>query len=254
MIPATHMVHSLGMLAQADVPVWCGLTALAGVVVWGQQAIQTLARRQERQVQTVLETLVADGRPTATEAEHRQPIWAPAIASLADQMRLQRMLVRRDPLTGLANRRGFDEAMHTAWLRAVSQAEPCALLMLDLDHFKQLNDSIGHRQADEALCQVAAALREHIRPIDTVARWGGEEFAVLLPNTHHVQAAAIAERLRRQIGRLPAGLTVSIGIAGFPDHAGSPEALLDAADAALYRAKGQGRDRCEVASGLESGL
>jgi diguanylate cyclase (GGDEF)-like protein len=242
-----HVVETMGMLAQAAIPAWCGVGALLGLVGWLQWQLRRQAGQQERHVQQVLESL-ASGRPEGTEAHvHGQPTWAPAIASLADQMRLQRMLIRRDPLTGLLNRRGFDEAMHKAWLQSATHDDAFALLMVDIDYFKQLNDSIGHRQADEALCQVAAVLREHVRPTDTVARWGGEEFAVLLPATSHGPAAAIAERLRRQISRLPAGITVSIGIAAYPDHAASPEALFDAADAALYRAKLGGRDRCEVA-------
>jgi diguanylate cyclase (GGDEF)-like protein len=246
MTAAIQMVHSLGMRAEAAIPAWCGVGALVGLCCWLQHELRRLARNQEHQVKAVLEALAQD-MPDRTEAvTDRQPSWGPAVAALAGQMQLQQMLIRRDPLTGLVNRRGFDEAMHQAWLRS-AEGEACALLMIDIDHFKQVNDSIGHRQADEALCQVAAVLRENVRPSDTVARWGGEEFAILLPGTTQPLAATIAERLRQQISRLPAGLTVSIGIAAYPDHAASPEALLDAADAALYRAKHRGRDRCEMA-------
>jgi diguanylate cyclase (GGDEF)-like protein len=244
---AVQMAQSLGMLSQAAIPVWCGVAAIAGLCTWLQMAIRRVTLQQERQVQAVLDALNQES-PKPPQVPDNPPSWAPALATLADQMRLQRLLVRRDPLTGLVNRRGFDEAMHKAWVSSGTHGEACALLMVDIDHFKQVNDSIGHRLADEALCHVAGVLREHVRPSDTVARWGGEEFAILLPGATHELAAVIAERLRQHVSRLPSGVTVSIGIAAFPDHAASPEALLDAADAALYRAKHQGRDRCEMAS------
>lgn len=240
-----QLAQSLGMLAQASVPLWCGVASTVALGLWLRTAVRRVAHQQEQQVLAVLTALTADAD---TAAAAPAPGLAPAIASLSDQMRLQRLLLRRDPLTGLVNRRGFDEAMHQAWQKSATDGEACALLMVDIDHFKQVNDTIGHRRADETLCHVAGVLRQHVRPTDTVARWGGEEFAILLPGATHGLAATIGERLREQVSRLPVGVTVSVGIAAFPDHAASPEALLDAADAALYRAKHRGRDRCEMAS------
>jgi diguanylate cyclase (GGDEF)-like protein len=157
----------------------------------------------------------------------------------------------RDPLTRVFNRREFFARLGDEVERAQCRHRPLALLMLDIDHFKAVNDAHGHPAGDAALRAVAQVLRSAIRPVDTVARYGGEEFAVLLPNTTPHGGAAIARRLAAGIGSqvLSVGkgehlaLTVSIGVASLPADATSAEELLTAADDALYRAKRGGRNR-----------
>lgn len=162
-----------------------------------------------------------------------------------------------DGLTGLANRRRFDETLDQEWRRAAREETPLALLMIDVDRFKLYNDRYGHQRGDECLRAVAAAMAQVARrPADLTARYGGEEFVVLLPGVDEAGATAIAARMLAAIrvtgiehaANPPAGIvTASIGIAGVLPHPGQAEssatALLERADAALYEAKRTGRDR-----------
>ena len=154
-----------------------------------------------------------------------------------------------DGLTGIANRRAFDITLDRYLARAVSTFEPVSLVLLDIDHFKPLNDEHGHQTGDDILRQVAALLGETARTIDVPARYGGEEFAVVLPECDAVEAAMVAERLRRAIEQadLIVKITVSAGVATFPEHGATPEALIRAADDALYSAKDAGRNRVVAA-------
>jgi diguanylate cyclase (GGDEF)-like protein len=151
-----------------------------------------------------------------------------------------------DGLTGLYNRRHLAATIAEELARARRQEKPCALVMLDVDHFKKYNDTHGHLAGDEVLVRVAKVIKEAIRVMDRAVRYGGEEILVLLPDTDLDGAAEVGERIR---GRLAeeffAGgrVTVSIGVAVFPEHGESPEALIMSADAALYEAKHCGRDR-----------
>jgi diguanylate cyclase (GGDEF)-like protein/putative nucleotidyltransferase with HDIG domain len=164
------------------------------------------------------------------------------VARLADA-------ARTDPLTGLLNRRGFEELMEVETERALRSARPLAIVVGDLDHFKHLNDRYGHAVGDQALRRFAEIASTASRRIDAVARIGGEEFALLLPDTEQHSAYLLAERLRRAVrepsseGDLP---TVSFGVASFPTHAADAEALMHAADQALYAAKALGRDRSVI--------
>ena len=149
-------------------------------------------------------------------------------------------LADRDPLTGLANRRAFLERVAEEARRAARHPAPISLLLLDVDHLKELNDGAGHDAGDAALVAVAAAIRISCRSIDVGARWGGDEFAVLLPATSKDAARAIAERIQATLR--VRGTTVSVGIAS--SAAGAPGTdLFGAADASLYEAKRTGRDR-----------
>jgi len=165
---------------------------------------------------------------------------------------------RTDPLTRLANRRGHRETLDLELERARRNESPLALLMLDLDHFKEVNDRCGHHVGDAALRRAAAILAEGKRKLDAVARVGGEEFALVLPNTDAHEAFTLAERLRCSLRDEFAGdavtLTASLGVSAFPQHGATAGALLRTADEALYAAKNNGRDRSVIYSDALSEL
>ena len=161
-------------------------------------------------------------------------------------------LSSHDPLTGLANRREFELAITRELDRVARTAEPALLLMIDIDRFKRINDSFGHTIGDLALAAVANVLRASIRPMDTVARVGGEEFAIILPNCPFDFGLAAAERVRIKVANLrlaigrsePLALTISVGGAFSPiEDTPQPQRWLERADVQLYRAKADGRDR-----------
>jgi len=167
--------------------------------------------------------------------------------------------VYSDPLTGLHNRRFFENQLGLELERSLRTGQPLALLFVDLDHFKRVNDERGHEVGDLVLQHAARLMLQHLRRIDQVFRWGGEEFALLLPGTGRDDAMHTADRLRGVIERTPlilpgdgrVPLTVSVGVALAPEHAqGGERALLRHADQALYRAKETGRNRvCLYAEG-----
>ena len=161
-----------------------------------------------------------------------------------------------DGLTGIANRRTFDVAISRELARAGRASEPVSLLMLDVDHFKKLNDIHGHQTGDELLRQVARILAGHSREFDTTARYGGEEFAVILPSCGPTESVEIAERLRRLIGEADSAVavTVSVGVATFPGDAPDAVTLIGAADMALYESKRAGRNRVTAASTPPGGV
>ncbi|MFI5495126.1 GGDEF domain-containing protein [Actinoplanes sp. NPDC051859] len=154
-----------------------------------------------------------------------------------------------DPLTGLSNRRAFELALRDEVAQAVAGKSPLSMLAIDLDRFKQVNDTWGHAAGDEVLRTVADAMRTAARQDDVVARLGGDEFAVIVRGDS-AAAARVAERIRRTLAAAadtPGGApTLSIGYATVPDHASDVSSLSAAADAALYEAKARGRDRAEA--------
>ncbi|WP_082805883.1 diguanylate cyclase [Marichromatium gracile] len=160
----------------------------------------------------------------------------------------------RDPLTGLYNRRHLDDALARELARMRREASTLVVLMVDIDHFKRINDGWGHPVGDGVLRSLAATLRDHFREFDLICRYGGEEFLVVLPGTDLEQGLARAESVRRYfaaqriaLGEQREQITISIGLAVFPLHATEQAALIAQADAALYRAKRAGRDRVMVA-------
>jgi diguanylate cyclase (GGDEF)-like protein len=163
-----------------------------------------------------------------------------------------------DSLTGLANRRRFRVALVREVERWRRYRVPCALLMLDIDHLKRINDQFGHPAGDAVIRQIAQTLREVSRDNDTAARLGGEEFGLLLAGVDLQRAAAAAERLRTVLsGRRVDGVgtvTVSIGVASCPENATSERTLYAASDRALYVSKNSGRDRVSVAPPLQEKL
>lgn len=159
----------------------------------------------------------------------------------------------RDPLTGSFNRGHFNEVANQEIERARRFAEPLSVLLLDIDHFKVINDTYGHDVGDQAIILLARTCADFVRKIDTVGRIGGEEFAVLLPRANKEPAYEMAQRLRQKISEqkilLPHrdfGFTVSIGVASLRPYTRDLAELLRNADTALYKAKRQGRNRVEV--------
>lgn len=189
----------------------------------------------------------------ATEAARRETALEAVNAELENVNRLLVDLVERDALTGLANRRAFDAALDAAWSRGLREAVPVAVLIIDLDHFKQFNDRYGHLEGDACLMRVAGLLTAmQLRPYDLAARLGGETFAVLLPDNDVPGAVAVGERIRTALHEVmllhegsPHGfVTASIGAASMvPLAPAEPRVLLAAADRALAAAKAAGRNR-----------
>jgi len=150
-----------------------------------------------------------------------------------------------DGLTGIANRRTFEEVLEREVSRARRNGEQVTLVLLDIDHFKKLNDTHGHQTGDDVLRATGAALASQCRDFDTPARYGGEEFAVILPSCSPRESLVAGDRLRTGIAKaeMPVPVTASAGVATFPTHASDPQSLIKAADEALYESKRSGRDR-----------
>jgi diguanylate cyclase (GGDEF)-like protein len=157
-----------------------------------------------------------------------------------------------DMLTGLPNRRAADETLKRMIAHAGRTVTPISAMLLDLDHFKSVNDLHGHDRGDQALAAIGQVLATTVRASDFAARYGGEEFLVLLPDTNRSGAVEVAEKLRRAVEQTEmrdiGNLTASFGVATVPDDAAEPEQLLRKADRALYAAKARGRNRIEVAA------
>jgi len=218
------------------------LVGAGGVILWGEAR-----RRQEQELWLAKRNRELEGLVQQRTADLE-----------ALNLRLAN-LAAEDSLTGLGNRRQFDEALAMAWAQAARRGDCLSLLMVDVDHFKAYNDALGHPEGDRCLQVVAATLGATLRrAVDLVCRYGGEEFVVLLPGTDADGALLLAERLREAVlqRRLPhpgegAGVvSISLGVAmawPAPGHAGGAEALLADADGALYQAKQLGRNRSVVA-------
>jgi two-component system cell cycle response regulator len=159
-----------------------------------------------------------------------------------------------DGMTGLWNRRNFDLRLESELSRAVRFIEPFAVVFVELDQMKAVNDRHGHQAGDTVLIELARRLTEAVREVDVVARWGGDEFTLLLPKTGLPGALLLAEKIRSAVGTAPfrtdAGslaITISVGVAAYPEHGSSGKELVAAADEAMYRAKAGGRNRVEHA-------
>jgi diguanylate cyclase (GGDEF)-like protein len=190
---------------------------------------------------------VANPKPTGSKAiaqfNHGK---SDEISGLAIQNTRLAELATVDELTGVKNRRRFREDLELYFALSSRHAGPLSLVMLDVDHFKRYNDAFGHPAGDEILRALAGLLVEATRKHDIASRYGGEEFAILLPSTSADQAVAMAERLRERIVRHPwphRALTASLGVATTGASTPTSAALVEAADRALYRSKRSGRNR-----------
>ncbi len=152
-----------------------------------------------------------------------------------------------DPMTQLWNRGAFQRTLMETLSSAEQTQQPASLLLADLDHFKEYNDRVGHLGGDKALKAVSHLLKETARSEDYVARFGGEEFTLILPKTTKINALKLAERIRLAMDQTALPLTLSLGVATFPQDAHDAEQLIQAADRALYEAKNQGRNRVVIA-------
>ena len=176
------------------------------------------------------------------------------VAALIDELQI---LSTSDPLTGLSNRRTFTAIFNDELARVSRRKEASlSLIFADLDHFKKINDNLGHRVGDRVLQATAAHLRACCRPYDSAARWGGEEFIILLPDTDEEEATTFAERIRTMLQAslsttISTPITISIGVAQYREGE-NLEALVARADQALYQAKQQGRNRVVRWSSLET--
>ncbi len=171
---------------------------------------------------------------------------------LSETMRQLRQMALHDELTGLFNRRELHRLLGEEWHRGSRFLHPFALVLTDIDHFKRINDEYGHPVGDKVLCHVASLLTGQVRLVDRLARFGGEEFAIIMPETGRQEAVSTVDRLRVLLEETPyhdpakdlnIGVTISIGVAVSPHDATSPEDLIEAADKALYEAKKGGRNR-----------
>ncbi|MHB8492629.1 MAG: GGDEF domain-containing protein [Solirubrobacteraceae bacterium] len=175
---------------------------------------------------------------------------APVLGNLRN-LAVAELRAATDALTGLPNHRMVQETARLMAAQAGRNVTPLAVLALDLDHFKRVNDVYGHGKGDDVLAAVGTALSSAVRDSDFVGRNGGEEFLVLLPDTGQEGTRLAAEKIRERVAQvaLPTGervLTVSVGIALLPEHAADPATLLRLADRALFAAKANGRNRVEV--------
>jgi len=248
----------LGLRPYGDVPLTLGTLWARGPQPSGtppSQVVLPEAGEDQRIYEVTLASLDAGGsRRVAlllrdvTASEQLKHELRKANADLA-------RLALTDPLTGLSNRRHFLERLQGEVERALRYQRPLSVVLLDLDHFKRVNDTHGHAAGDDVLRGAARALRSVCRDVDLPARWGGEELALLLPETDAAGALIVAERVRERIEAqaytAPSGsafgVTASLGVATAGDKALSAEALLHASDRALYRAKDEGRNRVIVA-------
>jgi diguanylate cyclase len=198
--------------------------------------VKPLTEAQERTVKTLTEHL------------------ALAVANLNLRESLRKQAIR-DPLTGLFNRRYMEESLEREFRRASRRESPLAILMIDIDHFKRLNDSFGHEAGDAVLRELAKVFQAQLRAEDIASRYGGEEFVLILPESDMAAASECADRLQQAVhamqiqhyGRTLEGISLSIGLTCFPQQGKTVDSLMRTADAALYRAKENGRDRVEIA-------
>jgi diguanylate cyclase len=218
------------------------------------------AARSGEQVKAIVESLVKstrEMRETNKALEDRLTLSKSEISNLQHSLEAIRAESLTDPLTGLGNRKYFDRSIEMAVQSALANGDPLSLLMFDIDHFKSFNDSYGHLTGDQVLRLVGQSLRQTIKGQDITARYGGEEFAVVLPNTALRQALTVADHIRRAVmskelkkkstGEILGRVTISVGVSMLKSG-DDTDSLIERADACLYAAKRNGRNRviCEA--------
>jgi diguanylate cyclase len=238
---------ALGMSANYD-------ASLAGA------SERLLSAENRDQVKAIVEFLVNSTqqmRATNKALEQRLILSKADISSLQQSLEAIKAESLSDPLTGLANRKYFDRSIQMAVQNALASGEPLSLVMFDIDHFKYFNDTYGHLTGDQVLRLVATSLKQTIKGQDITARYGGDEFAVLLPDTALRQALTVADHIRRAVmskelkkkstGEMLGRVTVSIGVSML-EPGDNTESLIERADVCLYAAKRAGRNRvvCEA--------
>lgn len=241
MHPAARLVHEENRCVE-------------GLPVVSQPQSTSLTALRQLQLDDALSLLEQAGA-LLPDAEPYSVRWIQGVIdALAD-------LSNRDPMTGLANRRSFEMTLEREIDRVARAGEVALLLMLDIDHFKKVNDTHGHAAGDVVIRAVAEAIKQAVRPMDTVARTGGEEFAVVLPNCPSSFGPTVAERIRANVAALSIavnptavlGVTVSLGGAFAPQWVrSSPLLWMERADRQLYRAKAEGRNRACFEPQVES--
>lgn len=252
-MPLTEVFSQLSRLRDVMVLIVVGMLAVASAL--GYALGLFIVRPLDRLTRGVAKVAGGDldvDLPVATSGEvgYLTEVFNNMVARLrASHSELERLSVT-DPLTGLNNRRRLMEALDNEVLRSRRLNHTFAVLIADVDNFKQYNDTHGHPAGDEMLKRVAAVLRDATQDVDFVARHGGEEFFVMMPELGASAASTVADQIRfrlSQPGFADNAVTLSIGVAEFPVHGDSGEALIAAADAALYEAKRAGRDRVATA-------
>lgn len=258
-LPYAVLVLAAFRLGPVGVAINCGMLAVIsiGFTIAGYGPFSLVRDGDAAQriflLQFFLSVAVFMSIPIATALAERNEL-ENSLYKAQDELR---GLAATDALTGLGNRRAFDETLEREWNRAIRYREPISLALLDIDHFKRFNDHYGHKPGDECLAKVGHLLTETVfRPGDMIARYGGEEFAIVLPGTTAEGALQVSERVRqiiehqgwRHIGSPEGCITVSVGVATIePTPRQAKSTLFEQADAALYKAKAQGRNRVECA-------
>ncbi len=236
--------------------------ALFGALIGTAGYAATVGRRQVRQIVQLTERLsTATDLTGAVDTGLDDPRLRAGFGRLAERMGQAWTLATIDLLTGTLNRQALLARLEEEIDRAKRYQRPCSIVLVDLDHFKRVNDTHGHMAGDAVLREVAGVLRANVRTVDLVGRYGGEEFMIVMPETDADAAAATAEKLRRLVGsrevRLEDGhvltVTLSAGVAGGPGQFLEVGALVRDADAALYSAKSLGRDQVYVFHEIEEG-
>ena len=236
-----------------------GMSASYDATLSGATQQLTDAHTRE-QVKAIAETLLASTRQmhnTNKALQDRLSLSKAEISNLHQSLEAIRAESLTDPLTGLGNRKHFDQSIEAAVQTALANGEPLSLMMFDIDHFKSFNDNYGHLTGDQVLRLVGMSLKQTIKGQDITARYGGEEFAVVLPNTALRQALTVADHIRRAVmskelkkkssGEILGRVTISVGVSMLKPG-DDTDALIERADACLYAAKRNGRNRviCEA--------